>query len=134
LKSIHAWLTFQPHTLKIWVQFPGSPHVGILCTAFPTHCLFYFDGTLQAYMHNIGSIPSIFKGNMTSWGHLYIKACLTHRHISWQRNPMTKIIYNGPGNSWNVVIEKSVITNKHDQIGDVSFRTAITFFKTHTQS
>lgn len=45
---------------------------------------------------------------------------------------MYKITYNGPGNSWNVFISKSVITGKRTQIADVKFRTACTFISTHT--
>ena len=45
---------------------------------------------------------------------------------------MPRIIYAGPGNSWNVHINKSLITGEWDQIADVKFRTACTFVKTHT--
>ena len=46
---------------------------------------------------------------------------------------MSKIKYNGPGNSWNVAIKKSVVTSKATQIADVPFRTAATFAKTHME-
>ena len=47
---------------------------------------------------------------------------------------MPRITYNGghEKNSWNVSISKSTVTGKRDQIGDVPFRTACTFVKTHT--
>ena len=47
---------------------------------------------------------------------------------------MNRIFYHGPGNSWNVIIEKSIITGERTQIADVKFRTAVTFLKTHTKA
>jgi hypothetical protein len=40
--------------------------------------------------------------------------------------------YRGPGNSWDVTVPKSIITDKRTTIADVPFRTASTFIKTHT--
>ena len=45
---------------------------------------------------------------------------------------MTKIFYDVPGNMWKVAIAKSVVTGKATQISGVKFRTALTFFNTHT--
>jgi len=45
---------------------------------------------------------------------------------------MAKIFYDGPGNMWKVAIAKSVVAGKATQISGVKFRTALTFFNTHT--